>query len=249
MKVIFNADDFGYSRGVNLGILEAYLRGPVRSATLMAGMPGFAHAVELAWAHPGLKVGAHLTLSTGRSVGGAYRTLTDETGRFPPLAEVERRARSGETDLCEVEAEYEAQIQRILASGLSPDHLDSHHHCQSLPGIASVFLRLAGKYGLAARSYGPAPLTGAHAEVLTTEAFDGTFHGRGATVSRLKRILSSHREASLEIMCHPGYVDAPLYASSSYSVRRACELEVLTSPETAALLARLGLRPCSFSEL
>ncbi len=46
-KVIFNSDDFGYSHGVNYGIMDAYQRGILTSTTLMANMPGFEHAVKL----------------------------------------------------------------------------------------------------------------------------------------------------------------------------------------------------------
>ncbi|HCR2251849.1 TPA: ChbG/HpnK family deacetylase, partial [Enterococcus faecium] len=35
-KVIFNSDDFGYSHGVNYGIMDAYQRGILTSTTLMA---------------------------------------------------------------------------------------------------------------------------------------------------------------------------------------------------------------------
>ena len=40
MKMIINADDFGYSGGINYGIFEAYKNGVLTSATLMTGMPG-----------------------------------------------------------------------------------------------------------------------------------------------------------------------------------------------------------------
>ena len=106
--IIFNADDFGYCKGVNLGIWEAYRNGLVRSATMMANMPGFDHAANLALSDPGLKLGVHLTLTAGKSVGGVYKTLTDAEGKFLPLIEVERRAETKTLDLTEVENEYEA---------------------------------------------------------------------------------------------------------------------------------------------
>lgn len=56
-KLIINADDFGYGKGVNMGIIEAYQNGVLTSTTLMAGMPGFDQAVKLAKDNPGLGVG------------------------------------------------------------------------------------------------------------------------------------------------------------------------------------------------
>ena len=249
MKTIFNADDFGLSKGVNLGIIEAYRHGPVRSTTIMAGMPGFDHAVELAKGCPGLKIGVHLTLSAGRSVGGVYRTLTDGDGGFLPLAEVERLANIGGIDLLEVESEYEAQIQKVLAAGINPDHFDSHHHTHNLPGIFSVFLKLAVKYGVCARINDKGLLPSGHEGIRTTDAFSEDFYNEAATPENLCRILAGQGGSSLEIMCHPAYVDHYLLSKSSYNTRRAFELHILTSTDTADFIAQHGIEPCSFSDL
>jgi predicted glycoside hydrolase/deacetylase ChbG (UPF0249 family) len=48
IKLIVNADDFGYSRGINHAIIDCHQHGIVNSATMMMNMPGVAHAVELA---------------------------------------------------------------------------------------------------------------------------------------------------------------------------------------------------------
>ena len=249
MKAIFNADDFGYSKGVNLGILEAYKSGVVRSTTIMAGMPGFDHAVGLALDNPGLKVGVHLTLSTGKSIGGAYRTLTDKDGNFLKLTEVERRAKAGETDLAEVEAEYEAQIQKVLAAGLKPDHFDSHHHTHNLPGIVTIFLRLAKKYGVKVRIYDKGLLSGEYADVKTTGAFNDTFFGETTTSADLREILATCGADSVEVMCHPAFVDSFLHNSSSYTIKRTQELDALTSPETKSFIAEKGIELASFSDI
>ncbi len=61
-RAIINADDFGLCRGVNEGIIKAHREGVLTSATLMANMPGFDHAVGLAKDNPGLGVGIHLNM-------------------------------------------------------------------------------------------------------------------------------------------------------------------------------------------
>ncbi|AEB07287.1 YdjC family protein [Coriobacterium glomerans PW2] len=53
--LIINADDFGYSAGINHGILDAFTEGILTSATLMANMPGFDMAADMARANPDLK--------------------------------------------------------------------------------------------------------------------------------------------------------------------------------------------------
>jgi predicted glycoside hydrolase/deacetylase ChbG (UPF0249 family) len=249
MKVIFNADDFGLSKGVNLGIIEAYQRGPVRSTTIMAGMPGFEHAVMLAKENPGLKIGIHLTLSDGNSVGGVYRTLTDDDGHFFPLEQVDSKAKTGVTYLTEIEAEFEAQIQKVLSAGLMPDHFDSHQNTHNLPGVVTVFLELAKKDGVSARIFEKGLFPIENEDVKTTDSFSSDFYDETATPADLRRILSYSETGTLEIMCHPAFVDYGLFSSSTYNIKRAYELNVLTSPEVMDYMAQCRIEPCSFSDI
>jgi len=248
MRVIFNADDFGFSKGVNYGILEAYEKGPVRSVTMMANMPGFGHGVQLAHENPGLKVGVHLVLTAGYSVGGPYGTITDHTGKFLRAAELLRRAEAQEICLDEVEAEYEAQIQKIMHAGIWPTHFDGHHHAHNLPGVVDVFLKLAKQYGVAVRIHDKTLLTGAYAGIKTTAAFSQDFYDAGVTMENLKQIILSGGN-ELEVMCHPAYVDPWLWQTASYNTRRVDELIILTSEELRGFMEEQGIVPCSFADI
>ena len=248
MQLICNADDFGHSKGVNLGIVEAYQNGVVRSTTMMAGMPGFDHAVGLARQNPGLKIGVHLTLTAGKSVGGVYKTITDEEGNFFKLGELERRARASELDLAEVEAEYESQIKKIQEQGIEFDHFDSHHHTHNLPGNIDVFLKLAKKYNTKVRIYDKSRLTGDYASIQTTDTFIDTFFDEQATASHFKEICEQHPHESLELMCHPAYLDYELSCTSLYNIQRTVELHILTSDEIRNFISEKNIRLSSFSE-
>lgn len=57
-----NADDLGYAKSVNRGILEAHRDGIVTSASLMVDAPGAADGVRLIREAPGLSVGLHAVL-------------------------------------------------------------------------------------------------------------------------------------------------------------------------------------------
>lgn len=48
MKLIINADDFGRTRGINYGIVEAIKNGVLSSTTIMMNMPYAEHAINLA---------------------------------------------------------------------------------------------------------------------------------------------------------------------------------------------------------
>jgi chitin disaccharide deacetylase len=60
--LIVTADDFGISRGINSGIVEAHLRGIVTSTSLMVDRPACEEAVALARQCPKLSLGLHLEL-------------------------------------------------------------------------------------------------------------------------------------------------------------------------------------------
>ena len=249
MKIILNADDFGYCNGVNLGIIESFKCGIVRSTSMLAAMPGFDHAVRLAAQYPGLGIGVHLTLSVGKSVGGAYATITDRDGYFLPIKEIERRAARMEIDLSEVETEFEFQIRKIQAARIVPDHFDSHHHIHRLPGIEKVFLNLAKKFGVAVRSYSKEALTGEYAGIRTTDDFDDTFYNGNISEKHLKEIIERYDGTSLEIMCHPAYLDQRLLENSSYSMKRIFELKELTNPAMKVFIKEKGHELCSFGEI
>jgi len=254
IKLIFNADDFGLTKGVNLGIIETYQNGPVRSTTIMAGADEFEHGVRLAKENPGLGVGIHLTLTAIHSVGGAYKTLTDEKGKLLPLVEFEQRQRAGMIDFEEVEAELEAQIQKALNAGIHPSHFDSHHHVHQLPGMLFIVHRLAKKYGVnKIRLSNPRLLKGPFADLQTTARFEDGFFEEGVSMENLKRLIRNFKGNAkgnvMEIMVHPAYGDSVLPEISSYVQRRRMEKDILTSKELRHFLEHGNVEVVSFSDL
>ena len=62
-RLVVNADDFGFTRDVNQGIVEAHRNGILTATTLMATGAAFDDAVRLAKENPALDVGCHLVLA------------------------------------------------------------------------------------------------------------------------------------------------------------------------------------------
>jgi predicted glycoside hydrolase/deacetylase ChbG (UPF0249 family) len=152
-KLIVNADDLGWTDGVNRGILEAFHHGIVTSASLLANGAAFAGGVEAARSAPGLGVGVHLNLSDGPPIADreTVTTLLKNDGEFAggPESLLLRRARGG-LSLAEVENEWDAQIQTIRDAGIVPTHLDGHKHVHMLPGLFEIALRLAKRHSIGA---------------------------------------------------------------------------------------------------
>jgi hopanoid biosynthesis associated protein HpnK len=152
-NLIVNADDLGWTAGVNRGIAQAHRHGIVTSTSLLANGGAFADGVKTAKELPGLGVGVHLNLSDGAPVApaGQVRTLLGEDDNLAGGPEsLLLRLTTKRLDVGEVEKEWDAQIRKVRAAGLRPTHLDGHKHVQMLPGLFAVAVRLAKRHGIEA---------------------------------------------------------------------------------------------------
>ncbi|HYM10794.1 MAG TPA: ChbG/HpnK family deacetylase [Bryobacterales bacterium] len=263
-RLIVNADDFGFTAGVNDGILEAHQRGILTAATLLAGGAAFAHAVELARANPTLDVGCHLALVGFRSVR-------------PPQRELPRTVRQLLWDVLRdpswIEPELEAQVKMILRAGLQPSHLDTHKHTHLAPPVLEAVCRISERYSIPwVRRPFDLPLVAAASPVTravnaglqrlggrfdrtlaqhqcrTTDHFAG-FQWTGEYGARELAALIRALPAGLtEFMCHPGRCDAELRgARTRLKESRERELAVLTSPEVRQAVAEGGVELVSYT--
>lgn len=213
MKLIINADDYGYTKANTEGIIEGYKKGIIRSTTALCNMPYLEYGKKLAEECPGLGIGVHLTLTFGDSLTGV-KSFTDENGHFLPRKEIYAK----ELDMDEVYEEWKAQIERYIeVFGHKPTHLDSHHSVHDFnEKQKAVAFRLAEEYGLYLRRYSP-------------YKYVSGFFAQTATVDTLIQLLEENKDSDIEIMTHPGFCDLELYRNSSYNVQRINELDVLCS--------------------
>lgn len=150
MRLIINADDFGLTAGVDRGIAAAVAAGTVTSVSVMANLADPDAVIRLAALRPGVSLGAHLNLTTGRPLTSAAEvpSLVDRDGNFHSLAALTRQALARRTSGAEVARELGAQIARLQATGVTIDHLDSHEHVHLLPGVLGVVIGLAHLFGV-----------------------------------------------------------------------------------------------------
>jgi chitin disaccharide deacetylase len=249
-RLIINADDFGFTRDVNAGIVHAHTHGVLTSTTLMANGDAFDDAVQLGGQTPTLDIGAHLVLVQGRSlISGApfpetpQRLLADlALGRWNAYTELR------------------AQIEKIIAAGIKPTHLDSHKHTHLVPAIFRTLVRLAREFEIpyvrlpldasapfsrmpcaaAARFYkGVARRFG----VRMTDHFLGFRLTGSFTEDTFAAALSRLPEGTTEFMCHPGFLGPELeQASTRLKESRVRELEALTSPRIRHLVDAAAIR-------
>lgn len=220
IRLIVNADDFGYSRAVNYGILDAYLFGAVNSATVMMNMPGTDHAMSIAKNYPDLRVGIHFNLTCGSPLVKGHETIADKSGMFykKPQLLTEQHV-----DPNEIERELRAQLDLFHAYGLTPSHIDSHHHVHTLPEMNKTVIKLAREFNLKVRRF-----TGIEESMALSDSFFDHFTGPLATVETLNAITANAKDGeTVEIMTHPAYLDTAIINGSSYTEGRLQEVNVL----------------------
>src|SRR5438094_4697867 len=148
-RLVVNADDLGLTAGVNDGIFDAHDLGILTSASVFASAPATADAMWRVRARPSLGVGAHLALVDGTPTlpANSIPTLVTGDGRFrPSWRPFIVACLQGRVSLDEVERELTAQIERLVASGISLTHLDTHKHVHLYPHVFAIVARLAVRF-------------------------------------------------------------------------------------------------------
>jgi len=270
-RLIINADDFGISRGVNIGIIEAAAAEVVTSASMIVNLPAFADALDRALLCPTLSLGIHLNFTVGRPLTRVPSLTRRDTREFYTLPALVGRASLGLLDSSDITRECLAQIDRMIDAGFPPTHLDSHRHVHAHPAIFSVVTRAAASRGIlhvripreslrvnagdwraTLKKTGLlicAGLSGGSAAADRAIDFVGvSLQGGRSFATRLFALIPQLQTGTTELMTHPGYADASLAEYDSYTLERVTELRVLTSREFRDLLARSSVTLTSFGQ-
>ena len=253
-RLIVNADDFGFTRDVNAGIVHAHREGILTSTTLMANGDAFDDAVRLSREVPTLDVGCHLVLVQGKSL---------ITGRPFPEKPQDVLIALARRDY-DPYREFRTQIEKILDAGVKPTHLDSHKHTHIVPKVFRAVVRLAHEfripyvrlpidttlplpqatrrllrryYARLARDY----------DVRMTDHFMGFRLTGSLTEQTLAVALRLLPEGTTEFMCHPGYLGSELRSAiTRLKESRERELEALTSRTVRDVMAEESIHLAAF---
>ena len=267
-RLIINADDFGISRGVNIGIIEAAQAGIVTSASALVNLPGFDDAMIRARSTAGLALGVHLNFTSGRPLTRAP-SLTGRGGDFYGLPMLAVRASLGLLSADDIHGESLAQIDRLVDTGFHPTHLDSHRHVHVHPAIFPTVCKAAASRGLSRVRIPREPMrlnavdwratlkkagllaatSRAHGRVDGAHHFFGiSLQGGSSFQDRLFALIPQLPSGTSELMVHPGYSDVSLREWDSYTGERETELSVLCSPEFRELLDRWDVTLTNFAD-
>lgn len=258
--LIVNADDFGFTRDVNEGIVHCHRHGILTATTLMANGAAFDHAVSLARENPDLDVGVHCVLVGGEGQPETISALIAAlaAGRIRPL------------DVIRV------QIEKILEAGIRLTHLDTHKHTHLLPPVLEAVARLSEEYRIRwVRRPFDLPINGQPAPLsrrivsqglgFVRQNFHRTLarHGRRMTdhfagfsltgyldSAGLINLFNQLPEGITELMVHPGFHTAELdTARTRLKASRQRELEALVDPAIREALEKNEIVLSQYSRL
>ncbi len=147
--LVINADDFGFSPGVNTAIIKAHEEGILTSTSLMVSGDAAQEAISLAKNHPHLAVGLHLVLVCGKSVlpPAQIPNLVDSQGNFsnnPTQAGLSYQF--NQATRAELRLEISAQLEKFRDSGLNLAHVDGHLHLHVHPVILNILTEFAAEF-------------------------------------------------------------------------------------------------------
>lgn len=242
MKLIVNADDFGYSRAINYGIIDSFNYGIVNSSTMIMNGKNVEHAIGLAKNNPTLGIGIHLNLTLGKPLRNDVPTLINNEGNFKNKKQVFSFMGLSKD---EIYKEWGTQINRFLSYGLIPTHLDSHHSVHGIPQIIPIISELAKNYDLPVRNkFGNSKPK----NIITTDIYINDFHKEGVKIDTLLN-LDIHKGKTVELLCHPGYIDNEILNVSSYNIMRTKEVEILTSEVVKQWIKEQGIELINYNDL
>ena len=219
MKIIINADDFGFSESINNGIIDAYKEGLISSTTIMINMPYAEDAIFKYKSNSSLGLGLHVNLTQGSPLASDVKSLVDSNNIFHNHKRIENMEVDVSYD--DVYKEIKMQIEKLLSYDVEIDHLDYHHNIHFNPCVRKVLIDLAREYDLPIRAVNDSFRRGANSlGVKTTDDFSFDFYGDGAKWQNIVDFVSSHKDcSSIEILTHCGYVDCDTKRRTSYILR------------------------------
>lgn len=266
--LIVNADDYGLTIGVSEGILRAHETGIITSTSILVLGRAFATAAPRL-ADSALGIGVHLAavgedrpLLAPRDIP----SLVDAQGRLCSSWRCfVARAALGMIDVCDLEREFRAQLEAVIALGLEITHIDTHQHLHLWPLVGRVVARLAAEYripairvprsasmfngvaiGLLANRLAETAAAEGLAHPAWAAGLDqaGRLHGR-----RLQETITAlaAKGCDAELSCHPGDArDTHLY-QWGYSWRE--EMDAFRSISARVWVEEAGFRLGTYRDL
>lgn len=246
-KIVFRADDLGYSEGVNYGIAKSIDEGLIANVGLMVNMDATQHGIDLVKTSE-VCMGIHVNISSGKPVLAPHLIpsliQTDGTFKSSKAYQTMDEDVIYEEVYREVEAQYQLFVEMV---GREPAYFDAH--AVQSQNFDRAVAAIAKKYAI---KHSPLPTDGTNQAMIgTTKVF---LHG-GSKLDKgpedcLEEIITSMNDSECHmIIYHPGYLDAYILEHSSLTLNRVFETKMLCSEESRRMVENNQLTQMTYEEL
>jgi len=231
MKVIFRADDLGYSEGINCGIYKAITDGVITSVGLMPNMEAAIHGYTMV-KDLDICLGQHTNLCVGKPVSDPKcipSLVNKETGMFCSSKEIKQRTKDTIV-IEEAEIEIEAQLERFKEiTGKNPDYFEGHAIFSTNFFIA--LKNIAKKHNLFYCGCMDASWC-KEVGITCSKFFIPDNNGLYNPLEYLKNDDAKIKGTDCAVLIfHPGYLDQYILENSSFTLIRPMEVAFLCSEE------------------
>ena len=247
-RVLIRADDLGYCEGVNLGIAKTVKEGLIRTIGLMPNMPAAKAGLDLIAGYD-ICLGQHTNVCVGKPVcdPSLIPSITNEKGEFRSSREY-RSAKEDFVVLDEVVLEIEAQYERFKElTGREPDYFEAH--AVSSDNLAKGLEIVAERHSLPLFPFSTSvPVKFRSAKLVVSMDSMGPDYDPFASLK--KAVLREYADDECPLfVCHPGYLDWFILQTSSLTVNRTKEVEMLCDPKVKAWLDEQNVQLLTYRDL
>jgi predicted glycoside hydrolase/deacetylase ChbG (UPF0249 family) len=271
---IIHADDIGMSQASVSAYAELAAFGLISSAAVMVPCGWFPAAAALSRAQPTADLGIHLTLTCEWdayrwgpiSTRDAASGMIDDEGYFYRSTELAQA--HGQPDA--VARELAAQIERALAAGMRPTHIDTHMGSVYSAALLPIYLDVARRYRLAPmffrddedgwRARGADADTAAAWARLGRQLEDAgvplldniammPLDAPADRIDQAKRMLEHLPPGLTHFIIHPSHDTPELRACSASWQSRVADLQAFSSEELRAYVRDSGIHVIGYRAL
>jgi predicted glycoside hydrolase/deacetylase ChbG (UPF0249 family) len=155
--IILHCDDAGMCEEANIAVKHYFETGDIRSAAVMVPCANAMEMIEWAKTQDSPDIGVHLT-HTSEWKTWRWGPVADPA-KVPGLIDPEGMMWHSVPEVVthataeEIETEVRAQIDKVIAAGFRPSHIDTHMGTMyGSPEYVKVFLKIAEEYGIPANA-------------------------------------------------------------------------------------------------
>ena len=274
IRLIVNADDFGYYECVSKGIIHGAKSGCITATGIMANCSEFSERVSWLSSVEHIDAGVHLNVTYGYPLSKTMsRKLCFNQGKFIGKFGVVKALLQGALDVASILEEWRWQIDKCLASDVKLYFLNSHEHLHMFPALFEGTKALAEEFSIPFVRSSSTEWKGSLTfgslvrnvlmggmNVFNKKKLDGRKPHKMVGMNEsgclnfkyLERIVPTmHSGHIYELMCHPGFFDEKEIVDNNLLQyhRWQEELDALLSSDFASLCAKYRVQFSGYRDL